>query len=158
MPPIMAAAPAIKRPRLRVLNDRQIGFVLERNSVARIAFQRDGRIELMPVHYVMLDGAVIGRISLGRKYLSWLVANEVVVEVEETTGLFDWRSVVIRGSVSLLRSHGGTDVQREQFHRAVTAIRALIPGAFTESDPTPDRRFVFRVDPTEITGREASTK
>jgi nitroimidazol reductase NimA-like FMN-containing flavoprotein (pyridoxamine 5'-phosphate oxidase superfamily) len=142
---------------MRALTARQVEFVLARNFVARIAFQHGGRVELMPVHYVYRDGSIIGRISLGTKYLNWLVVGEVVVEVEEVQGLFDWRSVVLRGTVTLLRARG-TDEEREAFNHAVDAIRTLIPGAFTEQDPTPDRRFIFRVDPTEVTGREATTK
>lgn len=158
MSSVMEAAPRMKRPRIRAMTQRQSEFVLARNAVARIAFQHGGRVEIMPVHYVYLNGAVVGRTSLGKKYLNWLVAREVVLEIEEVQGLFDWRSVVLRGSVSLLRAHGGTDTEREAFNQAVDAIRALIPGAFTEQDPTPDRRFIFRVDPTEVTGREATTK
>ena len=140
------------------MTPRQAEFVLARNSVARIAFQHDGRVEIMPVHYVYSNGAIIGRTSLGKKYLNWLVVREVVVEVDEVQALFEWRSVVLRGGVSLLRARGGTDAEREAFNGAVDALRALVPGAFTEHDPTPDRRFVFRVDPTEVNGREASTK
>ena len=158
MPNVMQAAHSVKRPRIRALTSRQAEFVLARNSVARIAFQANGRVELMPVHYAFVGGAIVGRISLGKKYLNWLVVKEVVLEVEEVQGLFDWRSVVMRGTVTLLRAHGGTDIERDAFHKAVSAIRTLIPGAFTENDPTPDRRFVFRVEPTELTGREAATK
>ncbi|MEK7402731.1 MAG: pyridoxamine 5'-phosphate oxidase family protein, partial [Gemmatimonadota bacterium] len=136
---------------------RQVEFVLARNSVGRIAFAHDGRVELMPVHYVYQNGSIIGRISLGTKYLNWLVVRDVVFEVEEVLGLFDWRSVVMRGAVTLLRARG-TDDERAKFNHAVDAIRTLIPGAFTEHDPTPDRRFIFRIDPTETTGREATTK
>lgn len=156
-PTVLDAAASLKRPRFRNLTQRQMEFVLARNSVARIAFQHDGKVELMPVHYVYVNGSVVGRISLGAKYLNWLVVREVVLEVEEVLGLFDWRSVVLRGTVTLLRARG-TDDERDRFNHAVDALRTLIPGAFTESDPTPDRRFIFRIDPTDITGREATTK
>jgi nitroimidazol reductase NimA-like FMN-containing flavoprotein (pyridoxamine 5'-phosphate oxidase superfamily) len=154
---VMSAGESVKRPRMRALTARQIEFVLARNSVARIAFQHDGKVELMPVHYAYVNGSIVGRISLGMKYLNWLVVREVVVEVEEIQGLFDWKSVILRGQVTVLRARGRDD-EREAFNRAVDAIRTVIPGAFTEQDPTPDRRFVFRVDPTEVSGREATTK
>ena len=156
-PSVVDAVPSVKRPRIRALTPRQIEFVLARNSVAHIAFQHDGRVELMPVHYAYMNGSIVGRTSLGAKYLNWLVVREVVVEVEEIQALFDWRSVLVRGNVSLLRARGRDD-ERAAFNQAVDAIRTVIPGAFTEQDPTPDRRFIFRVDPTDVTGREATTK
>jgi nitroimidazol reductase NimA-like FMN-containing flavoprotein (pyridoxamine 5'-phosphate oxidase superfamily) len=146
-----------KPPRIRKLNSREIEYVLARNCVARIAFNADNRIELQPVHYVYRDGAVYGRIAVGAKYLNWLVEKDVVIEVDETVSLFDWRSVVLRGAVSLLRACG-TPKEREEHDHAVQIIRMLIPGAFTDRDPTPDRTFLFRVDPSEMTGREASTR
>ena len=144
-------------PRIRKLSTREIEYVLARNCIARIAFQTDTRIELQPVHYVYRDGALYGRIAIGSKYLNWLVVRDVVVEVDEATHMFDWRSVILRGSVSLLRARG-TPAEREEHAHAMNAIRTLIPGAFTERDPTPDRGFIFRVDPTEMTGREATTR
>lgn len=157
-PPAPAVpTPPAKRPRIREMTRRQIDFVLARNVVARVAFVADGRVELQPVHYVYTDGAIVGRIALGTKYLNWLVVSEVVVEVEEVEGLFDWRSIIVRGSLSLLRARG-TPEEHAAYAKAVDAIRTLIPAAFTENDPTPNRAFVFRVEPTQVTGREATAK
>ena len=142
---------------MRALSPQQAEFVLASNCVARIAFCSGGRVELMPIHYVYLDGAIVGHVAMGVKYLQWLVVSEVVVEVDEVHSLFDWRSVVMRGKLSLL-SAGGTALDRKAYNDAVDAIRTLVSTAFTDRDPTPDRNFVFRVDPIDVTGREASTR
>jgi nitroimidazol reductase NimA-like FMN-containing flavoprotein (pyridoxamine 5'-phosphate oxidase superfamily) len=157
LPASEPAEPMAKRPRIRELTPRQAEFVLARNCVARIAFLRDGRIEVLPVHYAYLEGAIVGRIALGGKYISWLVASEVVIEVDEVHALYDWSSVVMRGKITLLRPTG-SDAERVAYRRAKDAIGILIPGAFTARDPTPERKFLFRVDRTELTGREATTK
>jgi uncharacterized protein len=141
-------------PRIRELSERQMQCVLARNHVGRVAFQSDGRVELYPVHYVYADQVLYGRTSFGTKYLSWLVRPDVVFEMDEAQGLFDWRSVIVRGSLSILRPRGPR-AQPFAYWNAVAAIRSLLPTAFTEHDPTPQRFVVFRIQPKEITGREA---
>jgi nitroimidazol reductase NimA-like FMN-containing flavoprotein (pyridoxamine 5'-phosphate oxidase superfamily) len=141
-------------PRIRNLSEREMGFVLARNCVGRIAYQGDGRVELVPVHYAYVEGGVVGRTSLGAKYLSWLTRDQVVMGVEEIHGLFDWRSVLVRGSVRILSPRGSAQ-ERAAYAEAVSAIRSIIPGAFTERDPTPYRSAVFAIAPLEMTGRTA---
>jgi nitroimidazol reductase NimA-like FMN-containing flavoprotein (pyridoxamine 5'-phosphate oxidase superfamily) len=148
---------ALRGPRIREMSERQIRCVLARNHVGRVAFQGDGRVELYPVHYVYADQALYGRTSSGTKYLSWLARPEVVFEMDETSGLFDWRSVIVRGRISTLRPRGPR-AEPFGYWNAVAAIRSLLPTAFTELDPMPQRFVVFRIQPTEITGREAITR
>src|SRR6185503_5837648 len=100
-PPIVAMP--LRGPRIRELGTRQIECVLARNNVARIAFRGANRLELIPVHYVYADNVLYGRTSVGSKFPAWQTGCDVVVEVDEIAGLFDWRSVVLRGQLGVLR-------------------------------------------------------
>ena len=144
----------IRGPRIRELNARQMEFVLRRNHVGRVAFLSDARLELQPIHYVFDDGCIYGRTSFGTKYLNFLLRPEVVFEVDEATGLFDWRSVIVRGELAVLRSRGPR-AEPFAYWNAVAAVRTLSPEAFTERDPTPNRSVLFRIRPASISGREA---
>lgn len=146
-----------RHPRLRDLRRREAEAVLARNTVGRVAFTGDGRVEIFPVHYVFVDGVIIGRTSLGTKYTTWLLRTEVAFEVDEAEGLFDWRSVIVRGTVTILRSRG-TSEERLAYEQALSAFRRLMPAAFTERDPTPQRTILFAVALRGITGRQASTR
>jgi nitroimidazol reductase NimA-like FMN-containing flavoprotein (pyridoxamine 5'-phosphate oxidase superfamily) len=143
-------------PRIRPLKSREQATVLARNNVGRIAFHGDGRIELLPIHYVYAEGVIVGRTSVGMKYLNWLTRDQVVFEVDESSGLFDWKSVVVRGTLTLLRPRGSSD-ERRAYAAAVEAYRSLVPAAFTREDPTPYRGIMFAIRPIEVTGRVAST-
>jgi nitroimidazol reductase NimA-like FMN-containing flavoprotein (pyridoxamine 5'-phosphate oxidase superfamily) len=144
-------------PRICEMKKRDMELVLARNNVARIAFNGDGRVELFPIHYVFADGAIVGRTAMGLKYRTWLLRNDVVLEVDETQGLFDWRSVIVHGTVVMLRSRGG-EMERAAYDHAVSVFRTLIPSAFTVRDPTPRRSFLFLVAPQSITGRLSTTR
>jgi uncharacterized protein len=141
-------------PRIRNLTEREMTFILARNCVGRIAYQGDGRVELVPVHYAYVEGGVVGRTSLGTKYLSWLTRDQIILGVDEIDGLFEWRSVLVRGTVRILRPRGSVQ-ERAAYAEAVSAIGSIIPGAFTERDPTPYRSAVFAIAPVQMTGRTA---
>jgi nitroimidazol reductase NimA-like FMN-containing flavoprotein (pyridoxamine 5'-phosphate oxidase superfamily) len=136
------------------LSTIQSEFVLARNHVGHLSYVASGKPELLPLHYVYAGGRVVTRTSFGPKCGAWREQPAVAFGVEEHDGLFDWRSVVVHGTVRIFTA--GSD--RGDYWRAVHVVRTLIPEAFTERDPTPERRVLIEIRPTEISGREASTR
>jgi nitroimidazol reductase NimA-like FMN-containing flavoprotein (pyridoxamine 5'-phosphate oxidase superfamily) len=79
----------------------------------------------------------------------------VALEIDEAYGLFDWRSVVVKGTVYVVQQGLSSDVA-DHYQRAVEAIRTLVPDAFTDDDPVPSRSIVFRLHIHEKHGRAAA--
>jgi uncharacterized protein len=127
-------------------------------TVGRLAYARQGQVDIEPVSYVFARGWLWGRTSVGTKwhlladtaYRWWPVA----FEVDEMTGPHRWRSVVVKGGFHALDppSTGGDPALWEE---AVRHLRTREPEAFTEQDPVAGRDRLFRIAVQEITGREA---
>jgi hypothetical protein len=145
-----------RAPRIRALSTIQSRFILARNHAGQLSFVSDGAPELLPLHYVYAKGRIVARTSYGAKCAVWTEQPRVVFGVEEIEGLFDWRSVVVHGTIHLLSPHASR-AKRARYWSAVDGLRTLIPEALTERDPTPNRRVVLEILPAQISGREAST-
>ncbi|MBP2459091.1 nitroimidazol reductase NimA-like FMN-containing flavoprotein (pyridoxamine 5'-phosphate oxidase superfamily) [Clavibacter michiganensis] len=78
------------------LTEEQCLAFLRRQHVGRLAFLADGRIELFPVDYAVVDGAVRIRNSGGTKQIPFDTAADVVFEVDHPGDVETW-SVVVRG-------------------------------------------------------------
>lgn len=150
MPPLLRAS-------VRDLDTLEIEEILLRNTVGRIAFVRDGRVDVEPIHYVFEEGALYGRTAPGAK-LSAVGQNPVVAfEVDEVNDTFDWRSVVVHGPFYRIPEDR---VGREPplHRRALQLLRTIVPTALTEQDPTPERTVLFRIMVKTATGRCCTTE
>jgi uncharacterized protein len=140
----------------RDLSPEECEEVLQRNSVGRLGVVADERIEIVPLHYSFDDGWIFGRTTMGRKlgsiHRNWWVA----FEVDEVDATFDWRSVVVHGGFYLLDSSAGPH-DAELADRARTAIRRVVPEAFSPADPVPDLELLFGIAVQEMSGRAASS-
>lgn len=141
-------------PTFRELDRAGCLALLDRHRIGRLAFSERERIDIEPIHYVHVEGWLYGRTSPGTKLERVLHHRWVAFEVDEVEGLFDWRSVVVKGGLYLLRAEGSAQ-EHERYTAGVVAIRRLIPEAFTPDDPTPERAILFRIHVDELTGREA---
>ena len=140
----------------RDLTREEIEAMLARHHVGRMAFALGSRVDIEPIHFVFSDGALFGRTTPGTKLTTLKHQPWVAFEVDEIEGPFDWRSVVLKGTVYFLQpdqvSHPA-----DAYEHAVRVIRSVMPQAFTRDDPVPDRTILFRIHVHEMVGRAATT-
>jgi len=141
-------------PRFFTLDDAGCEALLAAHQVGRMAFSHHNRVDIVPVHYIYRDRWIYGRFEYGAKTEVLSHHPWVAFEVDEVRALFDWESVVVHGCVTFPEAEGAP-AEQARHARAVELIRSLIPGAFTEADPTPSRGLVFVLPVTEWTGRAA---
>ena len=146
-----------KAPTFRELDDTESVALLRRHHVGRLAYSFQNRVDIEPISYVFADNAFYLRTEPGSKLTTLAHAPWVAFEVDEIDGPFDWRSVVVHGSVYVLEDAGAPEA-RETYRTAVARIRELMPTALADGDPVPTRRIVLKIYPSAMLGREASTR
>jgi uncharacterized protein len=141
-------------PRFANLTKRQSRALLKRHGFGRLAFAFSNRVDIEPIGYVLQGQWLYGRTSRGTK-LAHLKHNPwVAFEVDEVDGPFDWRSVVVHGTVYFLNPAGE---EHADFPRALALFRRRDARVLRADDPAPGRTTFFRILLDEVTGREAST-
>jgi nitroimidazol reductase NimA-like FMN-containing flavoprotein (pyridoxamine 5'-phosphate oxidase superfamily) len=144
-------------PTFRDLAEAECHALLNRHHVGRLALSHKDRVEIVPIHYVHDEGWIYGRTAAGSKLEIAAHNRWVAFEVDEVDGLFDWRSVVGKGGLYILRKDG-SEQEQALYDKGLKMIRRLVPEALTPNDPVPDRALLFRIHLDELTGREASTR
>lgn len=135
---------------IRALTAEEAEALLARNWIARIAFAAGDRVDVEPINYVYDAPWIFGRTSVGEKLVALGHNSWCALETDEVHGVFDWRSVVVKGPLYALNSSLG---YAGDYDRAVAALRRLVPETFTPEDPAPHRTVVFGIRPLEIDGR-----
>lgn len=141
-------------PIYRELGARESEALLHRQHVGRLAFISGNRVDIEPIHYAYSDGWVFGRTSEGTKVRALEQRPWVAFEVDEVESPFDWRSVVLQGTIYFLPEEGAP-IERSEFARALEKIRQRAPDTFTSSDPAPHRTIVFGLHVDTMTGRQS---
>jgi len=147
-----AFADAHAHPAIRALTSTELRAFLERHNVGRIAFSFHDRVDIQPIHYVFKDNWLYGRTSRGSKFATLAHNPWCAFEVDESRGLFDWDSVVMKGNLELLDPELASP---DAYARGLELVRNLVPDTFSDHDPVPERSILFRVHASEVTGRSS---
>lgn len=156
-PPPKGARPVHTKPApsFSTLDSSECERILSRNHVARLAFSFHDRVDIEPVHYVYDRGSMFGRTSPGTKLTTLAHSHWMAAEVDEVDGLFDWRSVVVHGSLYTV-SPDVPGAESAAWARGVEVLRALIPETGTAADPVAFRSVIFQIRIEQLTGRAAT--
>lgn len=141
-------------PTFHDLDAADIERLLARNHVGRLAYSFHNRVDIEPLHYVYAGGVIYLRTGPGSKLETLAHSPWVAFEVDEVDGLFDWRSVVVHGTVYFLEDAGAA-AAREAYRIAVEHLRTVTPNALAAGDATPRRSNVLEIHPETMTGRAA---
>jgi len=128
--------------------------LIVRHHVGRLAFTFHDRVDIEPISYVCADEWLYMRTSHGTKLDTVQHHPWVAFEVDEIHGHFDWKSVVVRGTIYFMDPDGGGH-DREAYDAAVKVLRSVDGDAFTDADATPHRQRLLRLHVDDITGRAA---
>jgi nitroimidazol reductase NimA-like FMN-containing flavoprotein (pyridoxamine 5'-phosphate oxidase superfamily) len=144
--------PAITSPQFRELSSDESHALLASKNVGRIAFAFHDKVDIEPITYVTDGEWIFGRTSMGTKLATLLHQPWCAFETDEVHDLFDWSSVVVKGTFYLLDPEIGSP---DTYQRAARLLSKLVPGTFSDDDPAPQRDIVFGIFVHEITGRAA---
>jgi nitroimidazol reductase NimA-like FMN-containing flavoprotein (pyridoxamine 5'-phosphate oxidase superfamily) len=117
----------------------------------RLAFTFRDRVDIEPIGYVYAEGWLYARTSPGAKLATVQHHPWVAFEVDVIEGRYDWRSVVVHGTIYFVDEANDPD----GYTAAVDVLRSSDTDALTDEDAAPFRRRVFRVHVDSIVGRQA---
>jgi nitroimidazol reductase NimA-like FMN-containing flavoprotein (pyridoxamine 5'-phosphate oxidase superfamily) len=136
------------------LDDAEIEAILARNHVGRLAFTFKDKVDIEPLSYVYADGVINFRTAPGTKLEVLLHQPSVAFEVDEVRGHYEWKSVVVHGTVYIAEPEGSR-YDLEAHDAAKAAIRRAAPYALGPDDPAPFRTILLRLHIFRKQGREA---
>jgi nitroimidazol reductase NimA-like FMN-containing flavoprotein (pyridoxamine 5'-phosphate oxidase superfamily) len=143
---------AVDTPVFRDLTVGECRTFLASRNVGRIAFTLRDRVDVQPVNYASEGDWIFGRTSEGTKLATLRDQPWCAFETDDVRGLFDWSSVVAKGTFSVLDPKVGS---LHTYQRADALLRALFPQTQSSHDPAPHRRVLFGIFVHEISGRES---
>lgn len=146
------ADPRGKPPVIRDLSETSSIALLRRNAVGRVAFCFHDHVNIEPIHYVYADRWIFARTSYGVKMNTIEHMPWVAFEVDEITDTFDWKSVVVQGTIYRMSQDGGP-IEAGLWERGVKLLQRIVPGTGSDDDPVPFRTLVFGIHVNSLTGK-----
>lgn len=142
---------SFQAPLVRELTRTAIEGVLRRNNVGRIAYVLEQRVEVEPVHFAFSGDWIYGRTAQGATLRTVHYDRAVTFHVDEIDGVLSWRSILIRGPVTVLPLDC-TSHEREEWEEGLAALQRLDSPRMPD-DSDAERGSAFRILLDEVSGR-----
>jgi nitroimidazol reductase NimA-like FMN-containing flavoprotein (pyridoxamine 5'-phosphate oxidase superfamily) len=141
-------------PTFRDLTQRECVGMLARHYVGRLAYTFRDRVDVEPIGYAYVDRALVFRTSPGSKLETLAHHPWVALEIDEVEGPFDWRSVVVHGTMYILHETG-SEAEMRAYRAAVKSLRRRVPRTLRAGDPVSFRSVVMKLHVDRMAGRAA---
>lgn len=129
----------------------EIDDLLTDRGYGTLALSAEGRAYAVPISVgydgdrLFLNLITFGEVSKKAEFLRQ--TEEACLVVTAVDDRFDWRSVVVTGTIEPVPP------DEEEYHRAILDENAWFPVIYPPSEPLTERTRVV-MDPTEMTGRK----
>jgi uncharacterized protein len=140
----------------RNLDARDAERLLSTHHTGRMAFAFHDRVTMTLVNYVYRDKWIYARLGQGPALSTLQHRQWVAFEVDEIDGVYDWRMVIVRGSVQFLNNDRSSPDWCD-FNRAVALLRGEVASILTSDDPHPERLQIYRIHLDECSGQESKS-
>jgi nitroimidazol reductase NimA-like FMN-containing flavoprotein (pyridoxamine 5'-phosphate oxidase superfamily) len=140
----------------RNLDARDAELLLSKHHTGRMAFAFHDRVMMSLVNYVYADRWIYARLEQGPALDTLEHQQWVAFEVDEIQGVYDWRTVIVHGSVQFLNNDRSSPDWRD-FNHALRLLRGEVSSILANDDPQPERMQIYRIHLDECMGRESKS-
>jgi len=142
------------RVQVRAFSRAESEALLAKHHVGRVTYAFHDRMVLALVNYIYSKEWIYARMEAGPQLATLKHHQWVALGVDEISGIYDWRSVTVHGSVQLLSPDKASAGYRD-YNSALELLRSVVPAILTKDDPMPQRVQLLRIHVDEIEGRES---
>lgn len=121
-----------------------------------MAFALRDRITVALVNYVYSGNWIYARLERSPALCMLQHRQWVAFEVDEIRGVYDWRTVIVHGTVQFLENDRSSPEWCD-YNRALELLRAQVPSILTRDDPHPERLQLYRIHLDECSARESKS-
>ena len=137
------------------LNERDIEDILRRNNFGHFGCTLNDKPYVVPINFVYEMPFIYMYTTAGMKSQILDMNPQVCLQIEEIVDRGDWRSVIINGNATRIID----PVERERIFKMILETNPTLTPAmsirWTDNWIRENKEVVYRIDPTEKSGRYA---